>query len=202
MMAEEIFDKLQPTLRREGIEVDFLGTEGAVVNIRARRVGAGVPVAFVVKALAGTCRRYLSGIEDVCLAEYDPGQGIPVAASQTFEPVFQHSAAVHALLLGGVPVVDLTGLGRRDAIRAIEGCVLVWGERSPMIAIQGLTADAPLRAARKWAAVYRARYREIREVTPDRWEVHFSDHDGPATAELRSKGDEVMPGRIFLTSSF
>lgn len=200
MKADEIIDKLQPTLRKEGFEVDFLGTEGSVVNIRARRVGAGVPVAFLVKALAGTCRRYLTDIEDVCLAEYDPGDFIPVAPSETFEPVFRHSATVQALLLGGVPVVDLTGLGRRDAIRAIEGCVLVWGKRSPMIALQGLAADAPLRAARKWAAVYRDRYREIREISSDRWEIFFVERDNPRMSELRSRKDEVMPGRVFLTS--
>lgn len=102
MRAEEIFGKLQPTLHKEGFEVDFLGTEGAVVNIRARRVGAGVPVAFVVKALAGTCRRYLNGIEDVCLAEYDPGEDIPVTESQTFEPVFQFSATIRDALRSDV----------------------------------------------------------------------------------------------------
>ena len=75
MTPEEIVEKLRPTLRQEGLEVDFLGREGAIVNIRAKRVSPGVPVAFLVKAIAGTFRRYLPEIEDVCLAEYDPGEG-------------------------------------------------------------------------------------------------------------------------------
>lgn len=106
MKAEEVIERLHPILRKEGLEVDFLSQEGSLVNIRARRVASGVPVAFLVKAIAGTYRRYLPGVKDVCLMEYDPGTNIPIAPSETFEPVFKHSAAVHALLLGGTPVVD------------------------------------------------------------------------------------------------
>jgi hypothetical protein len=201
MKPEDVIEKLHPILRQEGLEVDFLSQEGPLVNIRARRVAAGVPVAFLVKAIAGTYRRYLPAVEDVCLAEYDPGIDIPIAPSKTFEAVFKHSAAVHALLLDGTPVVDLAGLGRRDAIRAIEGCVKVWGGRSPLVAIEGLTQDAPRRAARKWAAVYRDDYKEINEISPDRWEITFGVDKGRQIAELKARGDKVMPGRIFLTSA-
>jgi hypothetical protein len=196
----EVIDKLYPTLLQEGLEVDFLSQEGSLVNIRARRVGAGVPVAFLVKAIAGTYRRYLPDVKDVCLAEYDPGVDIPIAPSETFEVVFKHSAAVHALLLGGLPVVDLAGLGRRDAIQAIEGCVSVWGGRSPIVAIQGLTEDAPLAAAKKWSAVYRDGYKEIKKLSPGRWEITFGDGNAQQIADLKAKGDEIMPGRIFLTN--
>lgn len=197
--SKEIMDRLHSTLLKEGLEVDFLRQEGGVVNIRARRVAPGVPVAFLVKAIAGTYRRYMTGVEDVCLTEYDPGIDIPIAPSETFEPVFQHSAAAHALLLGGVPVVDLSGLGRRDAIRAIEGCVKVWGDRSPLVGLRGLHEEAPLRAAKKWAAVYRDSYSEIAEVNADRWEISFVHDDSQAIAALKTKGEETMPGRIFLT---
>lgn len=115
MEAKEIIEKLRPTLRSEGLEVDFVARVDNLVHIRARRVSPGVPVAFLVKALAGTYRRYLTEIEDVYLAEYDPGVGIPLAPSETFEPVFEHNAAIHAFLQGKAPggVRDLTELGCR-----------------------------------------------------------------------------------------
>jgi hypothetical protein len=200
MKAEEIIDKLRPTLRQEGLEVDFLGHDGPVVNIRARRVGPGVPVAFLVKAIAGTYRRYLPEVKDVCLVEYDPGAGIATSPSQTFEPVFAHRPPGQSLGLEGLPVVDLKGLSRRDAIRAIEGFVRLWASRSPLLALRGLAEDAPLRAARKWAAVYRKDYREILEVSQDRWEIVLDASNPERLTRLKSQGDEIMPGKIFLTS--
>lgn len=200
MKPEEIIDKLRPTLLHEGLEVDFLGVQNKIVNIRARRVAPGVPVAFLIKAIAGTYKRYLPLIEDVCLLEYDPGDGIATTPSETFAPVFSHRPPSRSLGLQGLPTVDLQGLNRRDAVRALEGFLKIWGARSPIVAVCGLTEDAPRRAARKWAQVYRDDYQEIREVTSDRWEV-LLPHDNPEyITDLKSKGDEIMPGRIFLTS--
>ena len=98
-----------------------------------------------------------------------------------------------------MPVADLSGLNRRDAVKAIEGFFKVWGSRSPVLAIQGLAQDAPQRAARKWAEVYRDDYGELIEVSPDRWEILLSTENPTQVLALRSKGDEIMPGRIFLT---
>jgi hypothetical protein len=200
MKPEEIIDKLRPTLLQEGLDVDFLGREGSVVNIRARRVGSGVPVAFLVKAIAGTFKRYLPEVEDVCLVEYDPGEGIETKPSETFAPVFAHRPPVSSLLLAGLPVADLSGLNRRDAVKAIESFLKVWGSRSPVLGLRGLSEDAPGRAARKWADVYRDDYREVIEVSPDRWEIVLNQDSPTDIADLRSRGDEIMPGRIFLTS--
>lgn len=199
MQPEEIFDKLRPTLLQEGLEVDFLGREGAVVNIRARRVAPGVPVAFLIKAIAGTFRRYLPEIEDVCLVEYDPGSG-QTAQSETFAPVFSHRPAVSSLPLAGLPVADLSGLSRRDAVKAIEGFLKVWGSRAPLVGLLGLREDAVRRAASKWLSVYRDDYREVKEVDSDRWEISLAEAEPEQVLALRSRGDEIMPGRIFLTS--
>jgi hypothetical protein len=200
MKPEEIIDKLAPTLRQEGLEVDFLGLEGPVVNLRARRVGPGVPVAFLIKAIAGTFKRYLPEVQDVCLVEYDPGVGIETAPSDTFAPVFAHRSPVNSLPLAGLPVADLSGLNRRDAVKAIEGFLKVWGSRSPVLALQGLAQDAPRRAARKWAEVYRDDYGELVEISPDRWEILLTTENSTQVLALKSKGDEIMPGRIFLTN--
>lgn len=199
MLPEEIIDKLRPTLQQEGLEVDFLGREGEIVNLRARRVAPGVPVAFMIKAIAGTFRRYLPEVADVCLVEYDPGVGIETAQSATFAPVFAHRPPLSSLALAGLPVADLAGLSRRDAVKAIEGFLKVWGGRSPLVAISGLREDAPRRAARKWLSVYRDDYREVHEIDRDRWEILLGG-DETVLTELRARGDEVMPGRIFLTS--
>lgn len=200
MDAQEIIEKLEPTLRHEGLEVELLGQEEAVVNIRARRIGPGVPVAFLVKAIAGTFRRYLPEVKDVCLVEYDPGEGIGTAASPTFDQVFAHRPGSSPLALRGFPVLDLNDLDRRDAVRALEGFFKVWGSRIPAFAVVGLEQDGPQRATGKWAQVYRQDYREKREVSADRWEFSLSDEVEPALAALCALGEERMPGRIFLTS--
>lgn len=200
MKAEEIIEKLRPTLRQEGLEVDFLGQDGSIVNLRARRVSPGVPVAFLIKAIAGTFKRYKPEVEDVCLLEYDPGDGIETRPSPTFAPVFQHRPGGAGLSPAGLPVADLSGLNRRDAVLAIESFVKVWGTRSPALGLLGLSEDAPGRAARKWAEVYRDDYRELVEISPDRWEIVLSRENLEGISALKSKGDEVMPGRIFLTN--
>ena len=199
MTAEQIIDKLRPTLKQEGLEVDFLGQEGSVVNIRAQRVGPGVPVAFLVKAIAGTYKRYLPEIEDVCLTEYDAGDFAPTAPSETFEPVFNHKPVSAHLKLEGIPVLDLKGLNRKDAVLAIEGFFKVWAQRSPLILLEGLTEDAPYRAAEKWAAVYREDYRELRRLSEQRWEIVLSMDSGELD-RVRALGEEVMPGRIFVAT--
>lgn len=201
MREDEIIEKLQPTLLREGLEVTYLGREGSIVNIRAKRVAPGVPVAFLLKAIAGTFRRYLPEIEDVCLTEYDPGEGIETAPSETFEPVFSHRPISLAPSLVGLPVLDLRGLDRKEAVRAIERFVRAWKSRSPMLGIRGLLEDAPGRAARKWAAVYADDYRALHERSGDRWDLQFDGDLSPLQSFLDDGREEVMPGSIYLTEN-
>ncbi len=201
MRAEEIIEKLRPTLLHEGLEVDYQGQEGSVVNLRARRVAPGVPVAFLVKAIAGTFRRYMPEIEDVCLTEYDPGDSVAVAPSETFEAVFTHRPRTLSVPLAGIPVLDLTGLNRRDSVRALEGFVKVWKDRCPILGIQGLEQDAPYRAALKWSKVYAADYRQLLKKSDSRWDLCFDSEDGSAEELLEQGREEVMPGKIFLTES-
>jgi len=179
------------------LEVHYLGQEGSVVNIRAKRVAPGVPVAFLVKAIAGTYRRYMPEIEDVCLAEYDPGESIGTAPSETFEPVFQHKPVAPALPAEGIPVVNLAGLNRRDAVRALENAFAVWKDKSPLLGVTGLEEDAPGRAAAKWASVYEQDYEELEKPTPNRWTIVIRN-DSEELQSMRDKPDEVMPGKIFL----
>ena len=198
LTAPEIIEKLRPKLRAEGLEVDFIDREGAIVNIRAKRIAPGVPVAFLVKAIAGTYRRYLPEIEDVCLAEYDPGESIPTAPSPTFEPVFKHTPVAAGLAVAGIPVLDLSGLDRRKAVQALENFFQVWKSKSPVLGVEGLYEDAPLRAAKKWASVYRDDYRELETISEYRWNINVSEQTPQEIEAFRNRADERMPGKIFL----
>ncbi len=201
MREEEIIEKLKPTLLREGLEVSYQGREGPIVNIRAKRVAPGVPVAFLLKAIAGTFRRYLPEIEDVCLTEYDPGEGIATAQSETFEPVFSHRPSSLAPSLVGLPVLDLQGLDRREAVRALERFTRAWKGRSALVGLRGISEDAPGRAARKWAAVYTDEYLAVHERSEDRWDVQFDDDLSPLQAFLENGQEEIIPGSIYLTEN-
>lgn len=193
----EIIEKLQPKLKEEGLEVEFLGMVDGIVNIRAKRISPGVPVAFLVKAIAGTFRRYLPDVRDVCLTEYDPGEEIGTAPSETFEPIFKHKPLASQIELHGVPVVDLSGLDRKNAVRALENFFRVWRSKSPVLGVIGLREDAVNRAVAKWGAVYRDDYRELVHTTEDRWDIYLEESaDVPYLSRL---GDEIMPGKIFLT---
>lgn len=195
--ATEIIEKLQPKLKEEGLEVEYLGVDGDVVNIRAKRISPGVPVAFLVKAIAGTFRRYLPEVRDVCLTEYDPGEEIGTAPSETFEPVFKHKPVAAQLNLHGVPVVDLHGLDRKNAVKALENFFRVWGSKSPRLGVLGVEEDPVTRAVSKWSAVYSDEFRDLIKISENRWEITL-DHQEPVL--LRDDlGDEVMPGKIFLT---
>lgn len=198
MTAPEIIEKLRPKLREEGLEVDFIDQEGGVVNIRAKRVAPGVPVAFLVKAIAGTYRRYMPDVEDVCLTEYDPGDDIGTAPSETFEPVFQHKPVAEGLKVKGLPVIELSGLDRRQAVQAMEHFFRVWKTKSPLLGVEGLTEDAPLRAMKKWASVYRDEYREIEKVSASRWNIVIHLDDEALLTQMRAQDEECMPGKIFL----
>lgn len=168
-----------------------------MVNIRARRVAPGVPVAFLVKAIAGTYRRYLPEIEDVCLTEYDPGESIPTAPSNTFEPVFNHKPGGVGLSAVGLPVLELSSLDRRQSVLALESFFRVWSNKSAVLGVEGLEEGAPLRAATKWAAVYEKDYHQLVKVSERRWNIIVKNDSDRVQQDLE-KEEERMPGKIFL----
>ncbi len=194
---QEILERLRPALEQEGLEVEAQGVEGETLNIRARRTGPGVPVAFMVKAISGTFRRYLPEIQDVCLTEYDPGpEGAPkTRSSPDFEKVLRHRAPSVPVQPRGIPAVDLSGLDRRQAIRALEAFVRVWSAQSGKVRFHGLTEDAPQRAAEKWASVYREDYHSLVKDSEDVWTVYFGE---VGVNGSKIEAEEVMPGRVFL----
>lgn len=201
-----ILNRLEPAIEREGLTVELSRVnEDAVVELRARRSSPGVPIAFMLKAIEGTFRRYYPEIAGVRLVEYDPGPD-EVRAQKTriedsaFAPLARHQAP-RLPAPAGIPGVDLRGLDRARAVRALENFVDLWGPREvDRLKIVGRSEDGPGRAIKKWLHVY-----------PDRIQSQHLDATDPEGLILHltracqnpncSQGEpvELMPGRILLT---
>ena len=97
-----------------------------------------------------------------------------------------------------MPVVDLSGLDRRQAVIALENFFKVWKEKSPVVGISGLEEDEPGRAATKWASVYESDYEALEKLTESRWDVIVDGRQQKQISELRDQGEERMPGKIFI----
>lgn len=196
---QEILDRLKPALDQEGLEVELLGVEDQTLNIRARRVGPGVPVAFMVRAISGTFRRYQPDIQDVCLTEYDPGPEDlrPTKPSPDFEKVLNHRPASPIPRARGIPGVDLSGLDRRQAVRALEAFTRSWSRRSKRLRVLGLEEEQPRRAAEKWASYYEQEFHRIRkdEDQPGAWTIELEEGLEAVTPDDLV---EVIPGKVFL----
>ncbi|MBI3928785.1 MAG: hypothetical protein HY319_24810 [Armatimonadetes bacterium] len=199
--SRQILEKLQPALAREGLEVELVGIDADILNIRGRRVAPGVPTAFLVKAIAGTFRRYLPAIRDVCLVEYDPGPDEKkTRSSPDFEKVLLRKHAPLAIQPRGVPGLDLSGMDRARAIRAIEAFVKMWTDREvDRLKIVGIDEDAPGRAFQKWAAHYAGDY-SSHHPEQDRVRVAIVHLREPCQDPACSAGleEEIMPGRILV----
>ena len=157
MTVEEILAKLEATFEQEGVRFEALGSEDTRLLVRARRTGPGTPVAFLVKALEGTLRRYHENLREVELVEYDPGEGssTPEVPSQEFEKVLKHKASSSPLGLPEVPGLDLRGCDRAQAVTALEQAFKLWSRQGvERFKVRGLKEDPVLRAVEKWRAFY------------------------------------------------
>lgn len=157
MTVEEILAKLQGTFEQEGVHFEVVGHEQDRLLVRARRSGPGTPVAFLVKALEGTLRRYHEHLKEVELVEYDPGEGssTPEVPSQEFDKVLKHKAAPSKLNLPEVPGLDLSGCDRAEAVKALEQAHKIWsGQGVQRFLIKGLSEDPVQRAVEKWRTFY------------------------------------------------
>lgn len=203
--VEEILQKLRPAAEHEGLDLELAGVapDGAV-ELRARRVAAGAPVAFLIKAVEGTFRRYYPEVAAVRLVEYDPGPS-EVRSQSTrledtgFAPLARHKPPPLPTPRG-IPAVDLGGLDRKHAVRALEHFVDLWGPRElDRLKVIGLSQDAPGRAVKKWLHVYgdRVQSSHLDEDNPDVLVLHLQQACQDAAC---SHGLEVerMPGKILL----
>ena len=168
MTVQEILAKLQGTFEQEGVHFEVVGEEQDRLLVRARRSGPGTPVAFLVKALEGTLRRYHEHLKEVELVEYDPGEGssTPEVPSQEFDKVLKHKASPSKLNLPEVPGRDLSGCDRAEAVKALEQAYKIWSAQGVQrFLIKGLSQDPVRRAVEKWREFYE--FTESTELQPD-----------------------------------
>lgn len=157
MTEQEILQKLESTFQQEGVTFEIVGREKQSLQVRAKRTGPGTPVAFLVKALEGTLRRYHAELREVELVEYDPGVGsaTPESPSPEFDKVLKHKAAPTRLNLPEVPGLDLSGNDRAQAVKALEQAQKMWSRQGiDRFKVMGLLEDPVRRAVDKWLNFY------------------------------------------------
>ena len=195
-------DKLRPTLQQEGVEVEVLGLKGEQLEVRARRFGPGVPIAFLVKAIEGTFKRYHPEIREVLLSEYDAGENIPKAARNLeFDKVLhaKPSQSPASPNPSGWLGLDLSGLDRANAARALENAHRVFSGRNVLAyLVKGLGESTNRAAFDKWVSFYGHGGRVRTNGDPDSAAVYLGDalpdNEPPSDAEVL-----WMPGRVLLT---
>jgi hypothetical protein len=157
LTTEEILARLAPMMKSEGLEFEVLGQDGSNLNVRAKRVGPGIPVAFFLKAVAGTFRRYHSEITEIVLEEYDAGSTVypKTEPNQEFQKVLNHGRPSSVGPRDTLPALDLSGCDRASAVRALEAAHKLWSQKGHQkLALRGLNEDPVERAYQKWSSFY------------------------------------------------
>lgn len=204
--VQEILAKLGPAAEHEGIAMEFSGL-GAddVVEVRARRIGTGAPVAFLIKAVEGTFKRYYPEVPGIRLVEYDPGpKTLRSQKTARIEDTGFASLAKHKApslpAPKGIPAIDLHGLDRKQAVRVLENFVDLWGPREvDRVKVYGLAEDAPGRAVKKWLMVYQdwVQSQHLDNGNPDVLVMHLKQVCSDEACAAGSE-EERMPGKILL----
>ncbi|MBS2039921.1 hypothetical protein JST97_33355 [bacterium] len=201
MTVEEILARLETTFQQEGVHFESLGTDGERLLVRAKRNGPGTPVAFLVKALEGTLRRYHASLREVELVEYDPGEGsaTPETPSQEFDKVLKHKAAPSKLNLPEVPGLDLSGCDRAQAVSALEQAHKMWSRQGvDRFKLRGLSQDPVARAFEKWRTFYDATQSTQLESDGDTMRVVLKD---ARSTEFTDQDTLWFPARLMLMGS-
>lgn len=199
MTVEEILAKLRATFEQEGVRFEALGSEDHRLLVRAQRTGPGTPVAFLVKALEGTLRRYHEHLTEVELVEYDPGEGsaTPEVPSQEFDKVLKHKAAPGKLNLPEAPGLDLRGCDRAQAVTALEQAHKIWSRQGvERFKVRGLREEPVLRAVEKWRTFYGQA--EATELEPDGDTLRVV-LKGARSQEFPAEETLWFPARLMLT---
>ena len=201
MTVDEILAKLEATFEQEGVCFEVLGSQDQRLLVRARRTGPGTPVAFLVKALEGTLRRYHESLREVELVEYDPGEGssIPEVPSPEFDKVLKHRAAPSKLSLPEAPGLDLRGCDRAQAIKALEQAHKIWSRQGiERFKVRGLKEDPVFRAVEKWRTFYEEAEATELEADGDTLRVVLK---GASVGEFPREETLWFPARVMLMGS-
>jgi len=157
------------------------------VHLRARRLDPEARVAFAVRAVAGTLRRYVPGFREIRLEAVEDEAAPPRPPAG---PAFP-----------GLPGLDLAGLSRRQAARALD-CFAALSRRrgDRRFRVLGLHEPEPLRAARAWCALnlWAPSCHHPQGASAGTWILHL---DGPCPSPgTCGPGEEglAVPGRVLL----
>jgi len=189
--AQSILARLNPLLEQEGLELQVVDVDEGVVHLRGRRVSPGVPVAFMVRALEGTFRRYLPGFREVALDEW---QGLE-------EPEAFSKPRTSGPIMRGLPGLDLAGTNRKEAAQALEIFAGMMRRQGASCArLLGVAPDEPERAVRKWLSVHREDgvLGHPEAGAQDRWILHFGQPCEAAETCHQGESGETLPARILL----
>lgn len=189
--AHTILARLNPLLEQEGLELQVVAVGEGVVHLRGRRVSPGAPMAFMVRALEGTFRRYLPGFREVALDEW---QGLQ-------EPEASFETRTSGPRMRGLPSLDLAGTNRQQAAQALEIFAGMLRRQGASCArLLGIATDEPERAVRKWLAVHREDgvLGHPEAGHQDRWILHFGQACEAAEICHPEESVETLPARILL----
>lgn len=199
MTEDEILGKLEETFAREGVRFEALGSKEERLLVRARRTGPGVPIAFLVKALEGTLKRYHATLREVELVEYDPGEGhsTPEQPSETFEKVLKHQAPPTKMSLPDAPGLDLRGCDRAQAVQALEQAHKMWSRQGVLrFKVRGIQEEAVARAWEKWRGFYGL----VKAAVPEDEDTLRVTLEGAAESEFPAAETLWFPARLMLIS--
>jgi hypothetical protein len=199
MNEHEILQKLEGTFAQEGARFEVLGSKEQRLLVRACRIGPGVPIAFLVKALEGTLRRYHPELREVELVEYDPGEGhaTPDKPSETFEKVLKHQSAAMKMSLPEAPGLDLKGCDRIQAVQALEQAHKMWSRQGVHhFKVRGLKEEQVARAFEKW----RSFYGEVAGTENEDEDTLRVTLQGAPEGEFPTEATMWFPARLMLIS--
>jgi len=189
--AQGILARLAPLLEQEGLNVQVVDVREGMVHLRGHRVSPGLPMAFMVRALEGTFRRYLPGFRGVALDEWQDLQGPEDSPTpRTFGPTMR-----------GLPGLDLAGTDRKQAVQALEAFAGMMHRQAASCArLLGVAQDEPERAVRRWLSVHREDgvFGHPEAGHQSRWILHFGQACEAAETCHPDEPGETLPARILI----
>lgn len=172
-----ILKKLEPAAKLEGLKVLFAGIEENTLHLKVHRIGEGIPVAFFIKALEGTFRKYLPQLSGIALVEYQKN-GFEAKQSQEFQKVYLHQPPRVKIQPKGLPSTDVSTLNQAQTVQIFETLSHMWQDQSPWFLVTGLNHPPALDGAKKWEFHFPNDYLKIQKEQ-DQWLVYLTEAPPP-----------------------
>ena len=178
----EIIDKLQNTFAGEGLRFvahDY-DKNSRQLNVSLERFAPGVPVAFMVKGLQGTLRRYLDSESTVILQDYKvlpsareaDSQSNPKLQKAILQGVYKKTRS--RIKFNNYPGLDLSEAKKGEASLALESLQSIAESQGlDTIAVKA-SSEFARKVLRQWASINGFVYHKHIHLE-DTWIVHLQD---------------------------